>query len=230
MFLGRRSFQTATAREWSAGVPGGVWVCASGGGGRDLLGASSCKGGLPRSRSLLLCDLGKGRRGGRRGRAEGGRKGERREVRKERSRPKTCLCACPVTNLFLTLCDWSHGLYPARPLCPWDFPGKNTGVGCRFLLQRIFPIQGSDQTRVSCVFCTGRWILDHWATGKPQYCLQLCANWGSIQANHLLFLCFGSPICSKDVIYIRESNDLTPVIIKEKFNNTKELEKEDIGR
>ena len=23
-----------------------------------------------------------------------------------------------------------HGLYPARLLCPWDSPGKNTGVGC----------------------------------------------------------------------------------------------------
>ena len=29
-----------------------------------------------------------------------------------------------------------------RFLCPWDFPGKNTGVGCHFLLQEIFPIQG----------------------------------------------------------------------------------------
>ena len=28
-----------------------------------------------------------------------------------------------------------HGLYPARLLCPWYFPGKNTGVGCHFLLQ-----------------------------------------------------------------------------------------------
>ena len=25
---------------------------------------------------------------------------------------------------------------------PWDFPVKNTGVGCHFLLQRIFPTQG----------------------------------------------------------------------------------------
>ena len=24
-------------------------------------------------------------------------------------------------------------------LCPWDFPGKNTGVGCHFLLQGTFP-------------------------------------------------------------------------------------------
>ena len=36
----------------------------------------------------------------------------------------------------------SHGLYPARLLCPWDFPGKNTGVGCHFLLQGIVPTQG----------------------------------------------------------------------------------------
>ena len=34
-----------------------------------------------------------------------------------------------------------HGLYPARLLCPWDFPGKNTGVCCHVLLQGIFPTQ-----------------------------------------------------------------------------------------
>ena len=28
-----------------------------------------------------------------------------------------------------------HGLQPPRLLRPWDFPGKNTGVGCHFLLQ-----------------------------------------------------------------------------------------------
>ena len=31
-----------------------------------------------------------------------------------------------------------------RLLHPWDFPGKNTGVGCHFLLQGIFPTQGSN--------------------------------------------------------------------------------------
>ena len=30
-------------------------------------------------------------------------------------------------------------IYPARLLCPWDSPGKNTGVGCHFLFQGIFP-------------------------------------------------------------------------------------------
>ena len=36
----------------------------------------------------------------------------------------------------------SHGLQPARLLGPWDIPGKNTGVGCHFLLQGIFLPQG----------------------------------------------------------------------------------------
>ena len=39
---------------------------------------------------------------------------------------------------------WLYGLKPARLLCPWNFPGKNTGVGCRALLQEIFQTQGSN--------------------------------------------------------------------------------------
>ena len=35
------------------------------------------------------------------------------------------------------------GLQPARLLCPWDSSGKNTGVGCPALLQRVFLIEGS---------------------------------------------------------------------------------------
>ena len=33
----------------------------------------------------------------------------------------------------------SQGLYPTRLLCAWYSPGKNTGGGCHFLLQVIFP-------------------------------------------------------------------------------------------
>ena len=38
---------------------------------------------------------------------------------------------------------WSHEPHPTRLLHPWNSPGKNTGVGCHFLLQDIFPTQGS---------------------------------------------------------------------------------------
>ena len=37
---------------------------------------------------------------------------------------------------------------------PWDFPGKNTWVGCHFLLQRTFPTQGSNPSLLHC-----KWIL-----------------------------------------------------------------------
>ena len=48
-----------------------------------------------------------------------------------------------VLSHSVTSDSWrTHGLYPTRLLCPWDSPGKNTGVGCHFQLQRIFPTQG----------------------------------------------------------------------------------------
>ena len=37
-----------------------------------------------------------------------------------------------------------RGLQASRLLHPWDFPGKSTRVGCHFLLQGIFPNQGSN--------------------------------------------------------------------------------------
>ena len=46
---------------------------------------------------------------------------------------------------------------PSRLLCSQDSPGKNAGVGCHFLLQRICPTQGSNWLSYSS--CTGRWIL-----------------------------------------------------------------------
>ena len=43
-----------------------------------------------------------------------------------------------------------HELQSTGLLCPWDFPGKDTGVGCHFLLQRIFPTQGSNLGLLHC--------------------------------------------------------------------------------
>ena len=59
-----------------------------------------------------------------------------------------------------------HGLQPPHPrlLCPWDSPGKNTGVGCHFLLQGILLTQESNLGLLHC-----RQILyqrSHW--GSPQ--------------------------------------------------------------
>ena len=52
---------------------------------------------------------------------------------------------------------WPHG--PTRLLCPWDSPGKSIGVGCHFLLQGIFPVQGWNLGLPHC-----RQMLTLWAT------------------------------------------------------------------
>ena len=49
-----------------------------------------------------------------------------------------------------------------------DFPSKNTGVGCHFFLQEIFPIQGLKPHHLHC-----ERILAHWATRK--------VPWGSFR-------------------------------------------------
>ena len=53
----------------------------------------------------------------------------------------TCVCTCVLSCVWLVV---TSGATPARLLRPWDSPGKNTGVGCPFLLQGIFPTQGSN--------------------------------------------------------------------------------------
>ena len=43
-----------------------------------------------------------------------------------------------------------HRLQPASLLCPWESPGKNTGMDCHFLLQGIFPTQESNPRLPQC--------------------------------------------------------------------------------
>ena len=76
----------------------------------------------------------------------------------------THTCICVHTVFLLSLCVYSvvsnslqpHGLYPTRFFCPWNFPGKNTGAGCHFLLQGIFLTQGSN----SCLLRFLHWQAD----------------------------------------------------------------------
>ena len=43
-----------------------------------------------------------------------------------------CILLPCLFNFYVFVTLWAE---PARLLCPWDSPGKNTGVGCHFLLQ-----------------------------------------------------------------------------------------------
>ena len=68
---------------------------------------------------------------------------------------------------------------PTRLLCPWDSPGKNSGVGCHCLFQGIFLTQGSILHCRQTVY-----QLSH--QGSPRnslpglYFLSNRSNWGAV--------------------------------------------------
>ena len=106
---------------------------------------------------------------------------------------------------------WPYGLEPAKLLCPWDSPGKNTRVGSHSLLQGIFLIKEDlpNQTQVS--YIAGRFFptepggkpqlipifsLMLWAPGNGDWiCSSLhpCA-WGKSQLLHSSFLPEGTDL------------------------------------
>ena len=61
--------------------------------------------------------------------------------------PRHCACLRAVVSDSVT--PWTIAL------CPWDYPGKNTGVGCCLLLQGILAIQGSNPHLVAPVLQAG---------------------------------------------------------------------------
>ena len=57
---------------------------------------------------------------------------------------QVCMCVYVCVRSIMSDSLRLQRLQPARLLCLWNFPGKNTGAGCHFLLQVIFPTQGEN--------------------------------------------------------------------------------------
>ena len=92
------------------------------------------------------------------------------------------MCACSVASVVPDSLR-PYGLWPTRLLRPWDFPGKNTGVGCHALLQRIFPTQGSNpKSLMSPALQADSLLLSYW--GSP------CMRYASTKIIHCLDLKF----------------------------------------
>ena len=72
------------------------------------------------------------------------------ETCKEVSRYLEKIVAVAILSLSHSILLQLHGLQPTRLLCPWDFPGEHTGVGCHFLLQGIFPTRGLNPHLLHC--------------------------------------------------------------------------------
>ena len=90
-----------------------------------------------------------------------------------------------VTQSCPTLCDPMDWMKPVRLFCPWDFPGKNTGVGCHFLLQGHLPDPGTEPASPALqadsllsepsgkLPCLGRLFLNSIQAYSPSFSLSL---------------------------------------------------------
>ena len=76
-----------------------------------------------------------------------------------------CVCVCVHAHAFSHVRLFAAPLTVAhQTLLSMDFPGKNTGVGCCFLLQGIFPPQGLNLS----LLCLLHWQEGSWLLVPPQ--------------------------------------------------------------
>ena len=100
---------------------------------------------------------------------------------------------------FLTLCS-QGGRSPPGSSVQWDFPARNTGVGCHFLFQGIFLTLGSN-LRLLCLLALAGGFFTTGPLGKPQQLYEsepiiqpLCTSvsssvrWGCYLPSHRLVL------------------------------------------
>ena len=86
---------------------------------------------------------------------------------------------------------------PTRFLCPWDFSGKNFGVGCQLILQGIFPIQALN-LRLLCLRIAGGFFT-HWFF-NPQIVKIILSK-----TSQNIKYWFGSDIQLKTFVYVRKA-------------------------
>ena len=103
---------------------------------------------------------------------------------------------------------WPHRRQPTRLPRPWDSPGKNTGVGCHFLLQ-CMKVKSQSEVALSCPTLATPWTTAHQAppskgfsrqkywSGVPLPSLTICYSYAELLTFSKLSILFyawrGSP-------------------------------------
>lgn len=126
-----------------------------------------------------------------------------------------CVCAC-VSACMRVCLHWVHdsvlnlfesaipGTVARQVPCPWEHPGKNTGVSW-------FPPQGNLLYQgIFCISCPGRRILCHWAPSQLRDVSWICNPVGLWTQNLLVF----KPRCFGDYLRCKSQNLGVPAVFK----------------
>ena len=97
-----------------------------------------------------------------------------------------------------------YGLQPARLLCPWDFPGKNTGVGCHALLRGNLPDSGIEHRSLKSLALAGGFFTTS-ATLEAHICMYLHGKTSKASCRTILtvkknYIC----VCISLPLYMRQ--------------------------
>ena len=111
-----------------------------------------------------------------------------------------------------TLCDTMDCSLPG---CPWNFPGKNTGVSCHFLLLRDLPNPGIKPA--SLALKADSLPLSHW---EARICSQISSSDGKESACQCRRPRFNPWV--KKISWRREWQP-TPVFLSGKFHGQRSL-------
>ena len=87
------------------------------------------------------------------------------------------LCCCYITSV-VSDSVWPQRRQPTRLLCPWDAPGKNTGVGCHFLLQ-CMKVKSESEVVQSCPTLSGP--MESSLAGSMGFFQARVLEWGAIR-------------------------------------------------
>ena len=80
-----------------------------------------------------------------------------------------------------------HRWQPTRLPRPWDSPGKNTGVGCHFLLQ-CMKVKNESEVAQSCLTLAIPWTAARQAPPSMGFSRQELLEWGAIAFRSTLFI------------------------------------------
>ena len=86
---------------------------------------------------------------------------------------------------------------PTRLLCPWDSPGKNTGVGCHFLLQ-CMEVKSESEVAQSCP--TPSDTMDCSLPGSPIHGISRQEYWSGVPLPSAVYSIFNEKCGEKNTI------------------------------
>ena len=121
----------------------------------------------------------------------------------------SCMHACMLNRFSSVRLAATLWTVAAKLLCLWDSPGKNTGMGCHFLLQQIIPTQGLNPS----LLCLLQWQADSLPLvppGKPSWFLIIHQIGNTCKKWFLGLHCISKYHSGlKEMFYLRDPGDET---------------------